>query len=144
MGLLNHHTTQTPVRPTAGVPTREAGDKLALEAIDRSGLVITSEGALVRIIEVTPPNPLILSTDERIRVAQAFSQMVCRLRPHQSVQFYVESRPINLDELLATCRREVQAWAGPAPTRDIPAASPLVVALAVVWGDGAVAAPARR
>ena len=35
---------------------KQAGELLAVEAIDRTGMVITSEGALVRIINVTPPN----------------------------------------------------------------------------------------
>ena len=47
------------------LPHREAGDLLAVEAIDRSGVVITREGALVRILEVTPPNPFVMSADDR-------------------------------------------------------------------------------
>ena len=50
-------------------PNREAGDLLAIEALDRTGLVITREGALVRIIEVSPPNPFVLSQAERQNVA---------------------------------------------------------------------------
>ena len=41
-------------------PMREAGELLAVEAIDRSGLAVTSEGAFVRLLQVTPPNPLVL------------------------------------------------------------------------------------
>ncbi|MCA1697403.1 MAG: hypothetical protein LC790_00245 [Actinobacteria bacterium] len=100
---------------------REAGELLALEAIDRSGLALTSEGAFVRIIEVIPPNPLILSRDERQRTAAAFCHLLSRLRPEQSVQFYVEARPVNLDELLAAARAEVGAWAGEPPGPERPA-----------------------
>ena len=39
----------------------EAGELLAVEAIDRTGLIVTSEGAFVRIFRVTPPNPLLMS-----------------------------------------------------------------------------------
>ena len=47
----------------------EAGELLAVEAIDRTGLVVTSEGAFVRILRVTPPNPLIMSGEEREKAA---------------------------------------------------------------------------
>jgi hypothetical protein len=33
---------------------REAGELLGVEAVDRSGLVVTSEGAFVRIFRVSP------------------------------------------------------------------------------------------
>ena len=39
----------------------EAGELLAVEAIDRTGLIVTSEGAFVRIFRVVPPNPLLMS-----------------------------------------------------------------------------------
>ena len=94
-----------------------AGVLLAVEAIDHAGLIVTSEGALVRIIAVTPPNPLILSQEEREQTAAAFCQLVSRLRPQQSVQFYVEARPVNLGEVLADCRKEVEAWSGEPPAR---------------------------
>src|ERR1035437_10548811 len=86
---------------------KQAGELLAVEAIDRTGMVITSEGALVRIINVTPPNPLILSAEERVRIAQGYCHLLSRLRADQSLQFYVVSRPIDLDEILAGARREV-------------------------------------
>ena len=94
-----------------------AGELLAVEAIDHAGLIVTSEGALVRIIAVTPPNPLILSQEEREQTAAAFCQLVSRLRPQRSVQFYVEARPVNLGEVLADCRTQVEAWSGEPPAR---------------------------
>jgi len=94
---------------------KEAGELLAVEAIDRTGMVITSEGALVRIINVTPPNPLILSPQERVRIAQGYCHLLSRLRADQSLQFYVVSRPIDLDDILAGARREVSYTAGEPP-----------------------------
>jgi hypothetical protein len=105
----------------------EAGDLLAVEAIDRTGLIVTSEGALVRMLAVTPPNPLILSAQERAQTAAAFCHLVCRLRPEQSLQFYVQARPVNLPEILADCRREVQAWAGEPPSPNHGARDPLAL-----------------
>ncbi len=103
----------------------EAGELLPVEAIDRTGLVITSEGALVRILHVTPPNPMILSPEGRQQVAGAYCQLVSRLKPGQNVQFYVQARPVDIGEVLTDCRKEVAAHAGPAPTRQRAARDPL-------------------
>lgn len=97
-------------------PRLETGELLAVEAIDRSGMVVTSEGALVRILHVIPPNPLLLSVDERENLSGAFCHLVSRLRPEQTLQFYVEARPMNLDQVLESARAQVAAWAGD-PTR---------------------------
>src|SRR4051812_20989320 len=83
-----------------------AGELLAVEAIDRTGLIVTSEGALVRIFRVQPPNPLLMSAAERARTAGAFQRLVGQLRAHETLQIYIDARPANLDELLAGCRRE--------------------------------------
>src|SRR3954471_21086767 len=91
-------------RRTPGLP--EAGDLLAVEAIDRTGLIVTSDGALVRIFRVQPPNPLLMSATERARTAGAFGRLVGQLRAHETLQIYIDARPANLDELLAGCRRE--------------------------------------
>jgi TraG P-loop domain len=90
----------------------EAGDLLAIEAIDRSGLIVTSEAAFVRILQVTPPNPMILAAEERQDLAAAFCHLISRLRPEQTLQFYVEARPMNLERILAAARSQVSAWAG--------------------------------
>jgi hypothetical protein len=107
-------------KPGPAGELREAGDLLAIEALDRTGVAVTSEGALVRILRVVPPNPLILSEEDRGRIASAFCHLVSRLRPEQSLQFYVEARPVNLEQLLAEARAEVAAWAGEAPGPDRP------------------------
>ncbi len=88
---------------------------LAVEAIDRTGLAITSEGAFVRVLHVSAPNPLILSEAERSRIAQRLlpSGLAAARRP--AVQFYVHSRPVNLAEMLADARQEVSYTAGDPP-----------------------------
>ena len=95
----------------------EAGDLVSVEAIDRTGLVITGEGAFVRVLRVTPANPLILSGGDREAITTGFGRMLGRLRPGQSVQFYLDARPIRLDAVLAEVRADVEAAAGPAPSR---------------------------
>jgi hypothetical protein len=110
MGLLRRGT----VDPQK---MREAGELLALEAIDRTGLAVTSEGAFVRVIEVIPPNPLILSVEDRRHIANGYCHLLSRLRAEQSLQFYVQSRPINLRDVLATARKEVAYAAGKPPEK---------------------------
>lgn len=96
---------------------RQAGELLELEAVFRTGLAVTSNGALVRILHVLPANPLVLSPEDRQKAAASFCHLVGRLRPGQSLQYHVQARPIPLGELLAASRREVETWAGPPPAR---------------------------
>jgi hypothetical protein len=77
---------------------------------------VTSEGAFVRYIKVTPPNPLILSREDQVAAATAYCQCLGRLRPDQVVQFYIQARPVDLESILAASRHEVEHWAGPPPT----------------------------
>ena len=101
-------------------PLPEAGELLAVEYLDRTGLIVTSEGAFVRIFRVTPPNPLLMSGEERSKTAATFQRLVSQLKAGEAIQIYIDARPVNLAELLASCRREVQASAGPAPSADHP------------------------
>jgi hypothetical protein len=94
---------------------KEAGDLLAVEAIDRTGLAVTREGAFVRVLQVTAPNPLVLGDGERQRIAEGYCQLIARLRADQRLQFYVASRPIDLSSVLADARREVSYAAGEPP-----------------------------
>lgn len=114
-------------RLSQGAQLPGAGELLPVEAVDHNGLLVTSEGALVRILAVTPPNPLIMSGADRAEIANAYCDLVSRLRPEQSLQFYVQARPINLDEILEASRREVTAWAGPLPSAGRPARDELAL-----------------
>ena len=97
---------------------REAGELLGVEAVDRTGLVVTSEGAFVRILRVAPVNPLLMSGEEREKAAATLQRLIGQLHADERIQVVVEGRPVNLDELLADCRREVQLCAGPPPSRE--------------------------
>ena len=96
----------------------EAGELLGVEAIDRTGLVVTREGAFVRVLHVAPVNPLLMSGDERDKAATTLQRLISQLQDGERIQVVVEGRPVNLDELLAECRREVEACAGAPPSRD--------------------------
>ena len=84
---------------------REAGELLGVEAVDRTGLVVTSEGAFVRIFRVAPVNPLLMSGEEREKAAGTFQRLISQLHADERIQVVVEGRPVNLDEL----RRRVPA-----------------------------------
>src|SRR5918998_5674160 len=84
-----------------------AGTLLDVIALDRSGVLVTGEGALVRFAEVTPRNPRVMGGEEQQRVGEGFAAMAGRLRPGQSLQFYVEAAPVLLGDVLDVTREEV-------------------------------------
>jgi hypothetical protein len=90
---------------------------LGVETVDRTGLVVTSEGAFVRIFRVVPVNPPLMSGEEREKAAATFARLISSLQADERIQVLVEGRPVNLAELVGECRREVQACAGPPPSR---------------------------
>ena len=106
---------------------REAGELLGVEAVDRTGLVVTSEGAFVRIFRVAPVNPLLMSGEEREKAAGTFGRLISQLHADERIQVLVEGRPVNLEELLGDCRREVQVFAGPPPGRETATRDPLAL-----------------
>jgi hypothetical protein len=126
--------TKTKTAKTATDELPEAGELLALEALDHTGLFINSEGALCRVIKVTPPNPLIRSDEERQQIAQVYCNVIGKLRPQQSLQFYVEARPVKLGEILANARREVEAWSGEPPVKGRQARDDLALSLWRLYG----------
>ncbi len=84
-----------------------SGELLDIVALDRNGLIVSTEGALVRIVEVTPRNPRVMGVEQQERVAEGFAAMAGRLRVGQSLQFYVDATPILLDDVIATQRQEI-------------------------------------
>jgi hypothetical protein len=88
-------------RGEQAAPVGAAGELCAVEAIDREGLLVTSEGALVRFLRAAAKNPLVMAAAEREQVGHALGQLAGRLAAGQSLQFYVEAAPIRLDALLA-------------------------------------------
>jgi hypothetical protein len=96
----------TRTRPS--VASRQAGDLCAVEAIDREGLLVTVDGALVRFLRATPKNPLVMAPVEREAVGHAFGQLAGRLPAGQSLQFYVEAAPVRLGALLEHSEAEAE------------------------------------
>jgi hypothetical protein len=94
------------LRASDAEPLAQAGELLAVEAIDRSGVLVTSEDALVRALETTPKNPLVVCDAGREQVADAFGRLVNRLEPGQWLQFYVDAAPVHLNALTADGRAQ--------------------------------------
>ncbi len=108
----------TAVRKASSERLREAGELLGVEAVDRTGLVVTSEGTFVRIFRVSPVNPLLMSGEERAKAAGTFQRLISQLHDDERIQVIVEGRPVNLSELVGECRQQVEACAGPPPSGD--------------------------
>ena len=94
-------------RPNSDEQLALSGELLDIVALDRNGLIVSTEGALVRIVEVTPRNPRVMGIEQQERVAEGFAAMAGRLRVGQSLQFYVDATPILLDDVIATQRQEI-------------------------------------
>lgn len=104
----------------------EVGELFEIDALDRDGLMIRADGTFIRMLEVTPRNPGLLSMEEAQAVSASYAQMLARLRPKQTIQFIVDSRPVHVDRVLAASRKEVERVAGPAPKKgDIRKMTPL-------------------
>ncbi|MEN3284328.1 MAG: conjugal transfer ATP-binding protein TraC [Solirubrobacteraceae bacterium] len=108
MGSVRPRAHRTRGRHSAA-PLPEAGQLVPIEAIDRSGAVVTSEGAFVRILQVSPRNPIVMSESDRAGISAGLAGLVGRLRAGQSLQIYVEAAPVRLDDLLEESRRESNA-----------------------------------
>lgn len=104
------------IRPTEVEDMPEAGEIFEIDALDRDGLMIRSDGTFIRMLEVTPRNPELLSIEEAQAMSATYAQMLARLRPKQSIQFIIDSRPVHVDRVLEASRKEVERVAGPAPT----------------------------
>ncbi len=87
--------------PTGASTGRSAACLLGVAGIERDGLLVTDDGSLVRYLQVSPVNPLVLEPAEAERVAAAFAQVTARLADGQSLQLYAQAVPLELEELLA-------------------------------------------
>jgi hypothetical protein len=87
-------------------PTSTAGHELPIVALSHDGLLIRSDGALVRYLEVVPNNPLVLDEEGCQRMTRGFTEMLLRIPAGMAVQFYVQADHVSLEQLLAGMRAE--------------------------------------
>jgi hypothetical protein len=92
---------------------RHAGDLLPIEALTYDGLLIRSDGAYVRYLEVVPTNPLVLDPDGCARMTRGFTELLTRVPAGLSVQCYAQATPVSLEDLIARSRAETDAATAP-------------------------------
>jgi hypothetical protein len=101
---------------------------LGLAAIGQDGTAIRCDGVYLRYLEVSPVNPLVCDEQTNEQLSTAFGGVLGRLEGGQSLQLYVQARPLPIDELVsqeaqsvalaaATAEREDQAGVGRAIRR---------------------------
>jgi hypothetical protein len=94
-------------------------DLLPIEALTPDGLLVRSDGVLVRYLEVVPINPLALSAHDCERHTCGLTDLMGLVPAGTWLQLHVHATPIALDELLDRQRNEVTRATQPlpAPTR---------------------------
>ncbi len=80
---------------------RRASRLLGVTAIEPDGLLIRDDATYVRYLEVGAVNPLVLEQAEGERISRALAQVAARLAEGQSLQLYVQGRPLDMEALLA-------------------------------------------
>jgi hypothetical protein len=88
---------------------RAASAWLPVDAVAPDGLLVRSDGVLVRMLQVVPSNPLVLDAAGCQRMTRGFTELLARIPGGAAVQCYVHATPIALDELLARTRAETDA-----------------------------------
>ena len=99
-----------------------AGVLLPVSALSEEGVLLRTDGAVVRYLEVLPPNPLVLDPSGCERLTAGFSAVLSRLAAGQGAQFYVEARPLAFetvrDAYLEDVERALGALEATAAARD--------------------------
>lgn len=92
-----------------GGVTGHVGDWLPIEALSHDGLLVRSDGVLVRYLEVVPSNPLVMGQGELDARTEDFTKFLAAIPPKMSIQAYVTATPLGLEDLLARNRAETDA-----------------------------------
>ncbi|MCW2953199.1 MAG: hypothetical protein JWQ48_2369 [Conexibacter sp.] len=100
-------------RRTSGAPRDDqrgtyayVGDWLPIEALGHDGLLIRSDGAMVRYLEVTPSNPLVMDDEDCESMAEGFTKLLSLIPAQMTAQAYVTAVPVGVEALLAQSRAE--------------------------------------
>lgn len=95
--------------PPAPTVRGSASELLPIESLSHDGVLVRSDGAFVRYLEVLPTNPLALDDDGCRRMTRVFTDLLLRVPAGMSVQMYAEASHVALDALLDHSRRETDA-----------------------------------
>src|SRR3954447_624783 len=91
---------------------RHTAELLPVASLTADGLLVRSDGAYVRTLDVTPSNPLVLDEDGAERMTRGLAELLLRVPAGMSVQLYAQADPVDLEVLLARCRGQTDAAAG--------------------------------
>jgi hypothetical protein len=83
---------------------RAVHELLPLDGLFADGLLLRSDGGLVRALDVSPSNPLILDEDGSERMTRGLVELIHRLPSGMSVQVLAAAEPVDLETLLAAER----------------------------------------
>lgn len=78
-----------------------AGDLLPLAALFDDGLAVLETGAYLRVLEVSPVNPLVLDPEAAATVSGGFAQLASRIPSGQALQLSVDASPLPLQRVIA-------------------------------------------
>jgi hypothetical protein len=89
---------------------------LGVVTIDPSGVIVTTGGALVRIVQLEPRSVAALVGRDGEQVSDGLAGLVRRLPAGQTLQIYVQSRPINTEDVLAASGTQLKRRARLVPS----------------------------
>lgn len=81
-------------------PAPASGDLLDVAALDRNGLLVRSDGTLLRYFELIPLNPEVLSEDRREVMIEGLGRAISLLRAGESLQVYAVAAPVELAQVI--------------------------------------------
>jgi TraG P-loop domain len=132
--VLIRSRTGTASRPDAqldatGGTAAYVGDWLPIEAIGHDGLLVRTDGVLVRYLEVVATNPLVMGADDVRARTEDFVSFLSAIPPNMGVQAYVTATPLGLEQLLARTGAETTAVTEPLVSSSDPMSAAQGIAL---------------
>jgi hypothetical protein len=89
--------------------TGSLGRLLPIDLVEPDGLVVTSEGRYVRVIECERmPNAITADQGAQARLERAFAEICRGIPDRQAISIYAQTDPIPVEEALAEDRRRVE------------------------------------
>src|SRR4051794_34121740 len=96
-------------RSTEALVRHSASDLLDIEALSADGLLVRSDGAFVRALDVSPSDPLVMGEAGCERMTAGFSELLSRVPAGLNVQLYAQADPVDLDVVLDEIRAQTDA-----------------------------------
>ena len=89
--------------------TGSLGRVLPVEVVEPDGLIVTSDGGYVRLIECERmPNAITADDGAQTRIERAFAEICRGIPDRQALAIYAQTDPIPVGEALAEDRHRVQ------------------------------------